>query len=456
MKMVPGRGAWGWIAFLTLALCLPAAAAPSAPRIDYQEFSLPNGLRVLVSTDHAVPVAAVSLIFDVGGRHETPGRSGFAHLFEHMMFEGSQNVPKGGFDKILESYGGDNNASTHEDLTFYYEEVPSNAVPVALWLDSDRVGALNVSKEAVKNQIEVVKEEKRMRVDNKPYGSLLDLEMSSRTFGNWQNAHPVIGSAEDLDASSIDDVRAFFKAYYAPSNAIMAVVGDVDPLEVRKLVTDLFGPLPKRGKPVPPDTTEPEPGPGRRFEVKDSQAKLPALALSWKGMPARGTADFNALVLLGQALFDGKSCRLYQELVKNSKAAVDVTGGLGFPVNDMSDYKSPGLFGAFVIHKAERKPDEVKALLLAQVARVAAEGLPAAELARVKTKFRSDWILSQQASLGRAEKLLMAALLDGDPEAANGLDRYMAVTSEDIKRAAGKYLKAEFANTFVLVAGGAQ
>ncbi|MBI5239141.1 MAG: insulinase family protein [Elusimicrobia bacterium] len=445
----------GGAAQLALALALPVAAA-SSPRIDYTDFTLPNGLRVLVSTDHAVPVAAVSMVFDAGARHEARGRSGFAHLFEHMMFEGSQNVPKGAFDRTLESYGGDNNASTHQDLTFYYEEVPSNAVPVALWLDADRVGALDVSKDSVKNQIEVVKEEKRMRVDNKPYGPLLDLEMSSGTFSNWANAHPVIGSAEDLDAAGLDDVRDFFKAYYAPSNAIMAVVGDVDPLEVRRWVTELFGPLPNRPKPPAPDTAEPEPGPGRRFEVKDGQAKLPALALSWKGMPARGTPDFCALVLLGQALFDGKGSRLYQELVKTAKAAVDLSGGLGFPVSDLSDYKTPALFGAFIIHTAERKPEEVKALALAQVARVAAQGLPAVELGRVKTKFRSGWILGQQTALGRARKLLMAALLDGDPEAANGLDRYMAVTSEDIKRVAGKYLKSDLANTFVLIPGGAQ
>ncbi|OGS39996.1 MAG: hypothetical protein A3J82_08595, partial [Elusimicrobia bacterium RIFOXYA2_FULL_69_6] len=364
--------------------------------------------------------------------------------------------PKGAFDRILESYGGDNNASTHQDLTFYYEEVPSNAVPVALWLDADRVGALEVSASSVRNQIEVVKEEKRLRVDNKPYGPLLDLEIASGTFSNWSNAHPVIGSAEDLDASGLDDVRAFFKSYYAPSNAVMAVVGDVDPAEVRRWVTELFGSLPSRPKPAAPDTSEPESGPGRRFEVKDAQAKLPALALSWKGMPERGSADFRALVLLGRALFEGKNSRLFQELVKNSQAAVELSGGLGFPVSDTSDYKAPGLFGVFVIHKAERKPEEVRALLLAQLARLAAQGLSAAELVRVKTKLRSDWILEQQTSLGRAQKLLMAALLDGDPEAANGLDKYLAVSNEDIKRAAAKYLKSDLANTFVLIPGGAQ
>ncbi|MEK7381708.1 MAG: insulinase family protein, partial [Elusimicrobiota bacterium] len=176
------------------AACLLLAASPARAQIDFSSFTLTNGLRVLVSRDASVPVVATAMIVDVGGRHEAPGRSGFAHLFEHMMFEGSAHVPKGGFDRILESYGGDNNASTHTDFTFYYEVVPSNALAVALWLDADRIGALSVTHEAVKNQIDVVKEEKRMRVDNEPYGSLMYVDVGSHSFVNWQNAHPVIGS----------------------------------------------------------------------------------------------------------------------------------------------------------------------------------------------------------------------------------------------------------------------
>ncbi|MEQ1917605.1 MAG: pitrilysin family protein, partial [Elusimicrobiota bacterium] len=221
---------------LALLSGVPAGAAETAPRIDFSSFTLANGMRVLLSRDASVPVVAMTMIVDVGGRHEARGLSGFAHLFEHMMFEGSKHVPKGGFDRMLETYGGDNNASTHEDFTFYYEQVPSNALPIALWLDADRIGALSVTPESVKNQIEVVKEEKRMRVDNEPYGPLLYVDMASHTFSNWQNSHPTIGSFEDLDAASLKDVRAFFEAYYSPDNIIMAIVGDIEPDETRALV----------------------------------------------------------------------------------------------------------------------------------------------------------------------------------------------------------------------------
>lgn len=452
MKAI-GAGA-GCLAVFFAAGLFPVGVLAATPRIAYEQFSLPNGLRVLISSDASVPLVAQAMIFDVGARQEVPGRSGFAHLFEHLMFAGSQNVPKGGFDKILESYGGDNNAATHEDFTFYYEVVPAHALPVALWLDADRVGALNVSKDAVAKQIEVVKEEKRMRVDNEPYGPLLDSEISSRTFSNWQNRHSIMGEFEDLNRAGLKDVQAFFETYYAPSNAFLAVVGDVTVAEAKRWVTEFFGNLPNREKPAPTDTTEPEPGPGRTFAVADAQAKLPALAAAWKLRPRRQTADFFALAILGRALCAGKSSRLYQELVKNSQIAVEVQGGLGFPGSDESDYQAPALFGVFVIHNGEHKPEEVRRLLLAQIARIAAEGLPAAELERLKTKFRSDWLMSQQTRLNRAEKLLVAAILDGDPNAANALDSYLAVTSADVQRAAANYLKPELANIFEVVPGG--
>ena len=262
-----------------------------APRIDFTTFTLPNGMRVVLSRDASVPVVATTMMVDVGGRHEVRGRSGFAHLFEHMMFEGSKHVPKGGFDKTLESYGGDNNASTHEDFTFYYEELPSNALPIALWLDADRVGSLSVSPEATKNQIEVVKEEKRMRVDNEPYGSMLYVDMGSHTFSNWQNSHPTIGSFEDLDAASLKDVRAFFEAYYSPDNIILGIVGDIDPLETRKLVEAYFGSLPVKPRPERASLVEPAPAGERVIKLTDAHAKLPALGFTWKNGPERGSED---------------------------------------------------------------------------------------------------------------------------------------------------------------------
>ena len=443
------------VALLALALAVPALGA-QAPRIDFSTFTLANGLRVVVSRDASVPVAALTMIVDVGGRHEAKGRSGFAHLFEHMMFEGSKHVPKGGFDRILESYGGDNNASTHEDFTFYYEEVPSNALPVAIWLDADRVGALSVTPESVKNQIEVVKEEKRMRVDNEPYGQLLYVDMAERTFSNWQNAHPTIGSFADLDAASLKDVRAFFEAYYSPDNIIMGVVGDVEPAEVRARLEEYFGPIRAKRRPPAPDLSEPGPAGERRVTLVDAHANLPALGVTWKDAPTRGTEDYYALTLLGRALFSGKSARLYQRLVKEAKAAVSVEGGLGFPIAEWAEYKAPGAFGGYAVHKRERPAAEVKALILEELARIAKDGLPAADLERVKTKFRSDWVRARETRLGRAEALLYAALLDGGPEAANrGLDRFLAVTPAQIRDAAARRLVPAAATWFEVAAGGA-
>lgn len=447
------------VIFLSLLFVAVAAGAAetAAPRVEFSSFTLANGLRVVLSQDASVPVVAMTMIVDVGGRHEARGLSGFAHLFEHLMFEGSKHVPKGGFDKMLETYGGDNNASTHEDFTFYYEEVPSNALPVALWLDADRVGALNVAPEAVKNQIEVVKEEKRMRVDNEPYGSLLYVEMASHTFSNWQNSHPTIGSFADLDAASLKDVRAFFEAYYSPDNIIMAIVGDIDPMETRKLVEAYFSSIPARPRPKAADVTEPAPAGERTIKLVDAQAKLPALAFTWKGAPERGTEEYYAMLLLGKALFSGKSARLYQKLVKESQVAVSLDGGLGFPISDADEYKAPGAFGGFIVHKREKTSVELKALIEGEIAKIAAEGLTPAELERVKTKFRSDWLRGQETRLGRAQRLLYAALLDGDPEAANReLSRFMAVTSAQMQSAAAARLVPAAATWFELAAGEAK
>ncbi len=441
-----------------LAAAVPSGAAETAAtRVEFSSFTLQNGLRVVLSQDSSVPVVAMTMIVDVGGRHEARGLSGFAHLFEHLMFEGSKHVPRGDFDKLLETYGGDNNASTHEDFTFYYEQVPSNALPVALWLDADRVGALNVAPESVKNQIEVVKEEKRMRVDNEPYGPLLYVEMASHTFSNWQNSHPTIGSFADLDAASLKDVRAFFEAYYSPDNIIMAIVGDIDPAQTRKLVESYFASMPAKPRPKAADVTEAAPSGERTIKLVDAHAKLPALGFTWKAAPERGTEEYYAMLLLGKALFSGKSSRLYQKLVKESQVAVALDGGLGFPISDADEYKAPGAFGGFVVHKREKTSSELKTLIEGEIAKVAAEGLSPAELERVKTKFRSDWLRGQETRLGRAQRLLYAALLDGDPEAANReLPRFMAVTPAQIKSAAAARLVPAAATWFELAAGEAK
>jgi len=343
------------------------------------------------------------------------------------------------------------------DFTFYHEEFPSNALPVALWLDADRVGGLKVTRRALKNQVDVVKEERRMMVDNEAYGALLYVDMASHSFTNWHNSHSSFGSDEDLSAADLKDARDFFKKYYAPKNALMAIVGDIDIAQTRRWVNDYFGGIPNESEPPEIDVAESIPAAARKLTFSDAHANLPALAVSWKGMPERGSKDYYALTILGAALFSGKSSRLYQALVKGSQAAVFTDGGLGFPVSDYTEYKAPGLFGVFVIHKGERTPAEVLKLVMRPIRRIASSGLKERELGRIKTKFRADWIAERQTNLGRARMLLVAALLDGDPGEANRqLEKFMAVTSQDIRRVAADYLSEEAATVFEVTAGGAR
>jgi len=443
-------------------LCLfpfspPAGAATmpsSSPSIE--TFTLPNGLKVILAPDRSVPVAAVAMIVDVGSRRETPGRSGFAHLFEHLMFQGSAHAPKGAFDKLLESHGGADNASTHADYTYYFTIIPSNAIPISLWLEADRLSALAITREALENQISVVKEEKRLRIDNEPYGPLIYDEITARSFSNWENAHSTMGSFKDLESASLENVRDFFKTYYSPGNITLALAGDFDTAEARRWIEKYLAWIPARPLPAPVDTAEPRAAAPARAEITDAHANLPALALAWRDMPRRGAEpDFYALSLMDGILFEGKSSRLYQVLVKEKQAAVYVGGHLGWPSSDFSDFKAPGLFTAFIVHKAEHSPDEIKALVDGAIRDVASRGVPEGELDRVKVKFRSDWIRDRQTTLGRAESFLKASLFDRDPSAdGRELAKYMSVMPADIRGAAAKYLADPDRLSFIAVRPG--
>jgi predicted Zn-dependent peptidase len=412
---------------------------PATPPINFTQFKLANGLRVVLSVDHALPVVTESMIFDVGARDEHAGQSGFAHLFEHLMFEGSKNAPKGVFDHVVEGHGGNDNASTHTDYTFYYENVPANVLPAIMWLDADRMASLNVTAANMKNQIAVVEEEKRFRVDNAPYGSLMYVDLGQAAFSNWQNAHPVIGSFQDLNAATLDEVQEFFRQYYAPSNCVLTIVGDIDPVKTKAMVEHYFGWIPNRGAITPVDTKEPPPA-AKTVTVHDPQAKLPAVAMAWQG-PARGTPDFYAITMLSQLLFDGDSSRLYQSLVKDNKVAIEVDGGLGFPDADYTDYRAPGLFSGVVFQKPGATADIIEKLVYQQIEEVEANGVTPAEMERLKTKFSSEWLQSQQTTQDRATLLALATLFDGNPGAANTeLPRFLAVTPEQMQQAARTYL----------------
>ena len=420
---------------LALSMHLPPVRAQSF-RVPFTEFRLDNGLRVVMSIDNAAPVVAVAVYYDVGSRNEVKGRTGFAHLFEHMMFQGSENVGKGEYFRYIESNGGYLNGSTHVDFTNYFEFLPSNQLELALWLESDRMRSLKITPANLQNQKEAVKEEKRLSYDNEAYAPALE-KMDEMVFHNWANAHSTIGSMADLDAAAVGDVQQFFDTYYTPNNAVLAIAGDIDPAQTEALVRKYFGTIPRR--PVPPavDVSEPIGIVNHKSVADDPHADTPAVAIAWK-TPDRRAPDFYAIALLKAILFDGESSRLYQSLVKREAAALEVRGTL-------EERRGPGQLAVFVIHKSEVKSSRVQAIIEAEIARLKRDGVTADELAKVKNQYRLSRFTCEnavectglQTALGRALELAEFSLFDGDPALINTeLDRYFAVNPEQVRDAA--------------------
>ena len=436
---------------LALALAAPAGA--------YETFALPNGLQVLLAPDRSVPIVTLGWGVSVGSRQEPPGRTGFAHLFEHLMFQGSAHVPRGRFDKILEGLGAENNAFTAIDRTYYYETTPSHAWTTALWLDADRLAGPTLSDKSVRNQVDVVKEERRQSVDNEAYQPLLTVEVASRVFTNFANAHNTYGSFADLDAATSAAARAFFDAHYAPRELRLALVGDFDPAAAKALLRTYLGSLPNKAAPAPPvPTGEPAPSAGLAASVKDANAGVPGSAFVWRVDAPRASRDRWALALVGRYLGAGDAARLRTTLVKEAKAAsaVDepVEGGLGFPTSDYADFKEPGLFGFFILRRPEAAPARLKELIAAELAKVVAEGVPSAALARVKARLAGELARARQTTQGRAEGLVRAWQLDGSPDAFEfDLAAAMTVTVEETRDAAARWLSPAAMNVFELEAG---
>lgn len=401
-----------------------------------EDFTLPNGLRVILSEDHSAPVAALAIVYDVGSRNEEKGRSGFAHLFEHMMFEGSENVAKTEHFSYVESAGGSLNASTHNDFTNYFEKLPSNQIELALWLESDRMRSLKVTQENFHNQLETVKEEKRSRIDNQPYTPAA-LKFEELLFDNWSNAHPVIGSFEDLEASSVEDVRKFFRTYYAPDNAVMAIVGDIDAKQVHGLVEKYFSTIPRQTKPAAPNVAEPGQIKPKYAKVEDHHAQLPAFWLGWKG-PARRHPDSYALGLAEKILSSGDSSRLYQRMIKGDQVALKADAGL-------DERRGPSAFEAFIVYKPGNSAEKVRNILWEEIDKMKKEPVSDKELEKAKNQvlrglFAAGSSVSLQRALGRAEMLAEYTSFYGDPKLIDqDLEAYLKVTPADIQRVANKY-----------------
>ena len=433
-----------WVGGLSLPV-----AAQQAGQIRYETFTLPNGLRVIYSEDHSTPIVSVDVWYNTGSRNERAGRSGFAHLFEHMMFQGSAHVKKAEHFQYVNRAGGVMNGSTTEDRTNYWETLPSNRLNLALWLEADRMRSLAINDENFHNQREAVKEERRLRVDNQPYSrAFLDgLTMPFDSTTCFAYAHTVIGSMDDLDAARLTDVQAFFDTYYAPNNATLVVVGDFTPGQLRRFVNQYFAGIPSHPAPAPV-ACQWKPGTGLvRREITDEHANLPA-ALRLYRIPDHADADTPALELLNVILGQGESSRLNVAIVRRDKAA------LGAQAVTVGSRRGPGVTAVLGIANQGVDVNRLDSLLASQVDSIRAGGVTAEELTKAKNSFRADFIRNRETTLNLAEEIHHYDMFHRSlGEINTELARYLAVTADDIRRVAQKYLDPANAVVIIVKAG---
>ncbi len=422
-----------------LALTGPALAAESDRwEIPVAVKTLDNGLTVVISEDHSAPVVGVSVVYKVGMRLEPKNRSGFAHLFEHLMFEGTPNAPEGTFDKVISGGGGRNNGSTRPDYTNYIEVAPASAIEPILWLEADRMKTLDFNAKTLKNQQDVVKEEIRVNVQNQPYGGFMWIDIGQHAFQKWENNHDGYGSFVDLENASLEDVKAFHRDYYGPNNAVIALAGDITPEQGFALAEKYFGKIEARKTPAPPDVSEPLNTKEKRITQSDKLAQVPAVAVAWK-IADRATPDQAPFAVLAEVLAGGDASRLYQNLVKGKEMAlnVDFLFGLTGPF----EFDGPTLMTVFALYKPTFTSDQLLAEMDVAIAAIVKDGVSDEELARVKTGMLADWNNSMESFLDRADSLAKFQALWGDAKVANQVPGWIdAVTSADIQRVAAKYL----------------
>jgi len=442
-------------AALAVASAAPAPAGAQERTLDieipYQSFTLDNGLRVLVHEDHEVPIVSVNLWYRVGSANERPGRTGFAHLFEHLMFEGSQHVPQGEFDNLLESAGGINNGSTNSDRTNYWETVPSNALELALWLEADRMGGLlpTMTQEKLDQQRGVVKNERRQSYENRPYGMAWETVLSELYPAEHPYHWPTIGSMADLDAAALEDVSQFFRTYYAPNNAILAIAGDVTVAHARELVERYFAGIP-RGPAVPEIDAPPVGLAEDRRRVLEDDVTLPRLYMAWHS-PEYFTDGDAAMDVLADVLADGKSSRLYRTLVYERQVAQDV-----------SAFQNSGGIGSSFWVVVTARPDvdltQMERTVREEIARLAAEGPTGREVERVVNGIETDFVDALQnvgGFGGKADRLNMYEFHVGDPGyAQQDLERYARQTPANVRDAARRWLRDAHAVVLSVVPEG--
>ena len=400
-------------------------------QVEFKEFTLDNGLQVILHKDSSTPIVAVSVMYHVGSKNEQPDRTGFAHFFEHLLFEGTENIERGEYDKYVEKAGGTLNANTSNDRTYYYEILPSNQLEMGLWLESERMLHAKVENKGIETQREVVKEERRQRIDNQPYGSILQ-EAMKRAYTKHPYNWPVIGSMDHLNAAVESDYVNFYKTFYVPNNAILSIAGDLDYVAAEQMIRKYFGQIPAgTGDIYRPSIVEPE----MTMEIRDTiydNVQLPAVVQTYR-IPAQGTPDFYAVEMLGTLLSQGQSSRLYRTCVDNEQKAVFVGS---FPLG----LEDPGVNIAFGIANMGVDPADLEASMDGVIVSTQNELISDEEFQKLKNQTENDFISRNSRVAGIAESLANYKMYFGDANLVNTeLDRYLAVTKEDIQRVAKKY-----------------
>src|SRR5882724_7071841 len=423
---------------------LTAAVRP--PKLQYDISTLPNGLTVVLEEDHSTPIVHLQLVYHVGSKNERPGRTGFAHLFEHLMFKGSKNVQPEAHTSMLASVGGQSNAYTTDDETVFWETVPAQYLPLALWLEGDRMASLRIDKDTFTNERDVVKEERRMRVDNQPYGRLNEI-IYDQAFSVHPYKHATIGSMHDLEAASVDDVRDFYQTYYVPANATLVLVGDFDSTQAMQLVNQYIGRVPKAERPVPRDIPQEPPQTKEKRVTLQEPWPLPAVVVAYHVIKD-GNPDSYPLHIAAKVLSDGQTSRIYKKLVYEKQMAVAAFGNANL-------IEDPNLFYAVAIVSPGHTTDEVTTALIAELDRLKNEPITDRELQRTKNQFARDYIMGRESNQQKAGQLSHAVVIHGDIRTADGeFDIFQNITVADVQRVARTYFQPENRIVLTLLPSG--
>jgi len=444
----------GLVITVLLASSCSRQEEPSTFKVPVDYYKLDNGLKVVLSENKESPTVVVAVYYNIGFRIEPKNRTGFAHLFEHMMFQGSENLGKMEFIKLVQTNGGVLNGSTRFDFTNYFEIMPAHKLETALWAEADRMRGLDITQENLTNQQGVVKNEVKVNVLNQPYGGFPWLDMPQYANENWYNAHNFYGDLADLDSAKLEDVESFFKTFYAPNNAALAIVGNFDPAQAKEWVEKYFGNIPSAELPPAPDISEPRQTEEKRFTKKDNLANKPAIAVAYK-MPDRNTPEYYAMGLIDQLLVQGNDSKLYQRIVQDKGYAGNVSGGINY-LGNMFNYNGPMLWMTNLIHDDNVSTDSILYELDQAIAELDTIDQQALDHAIVKMRSNLYDNLSQLYSFGTADLLASFALFDDDPARINTLeDEFRKITPEIVRNTVKEYLRPTNRTILILEPGAA-